>query len=123
MEKSSPSLWQAIKRGLRCKCPSCGKTSAFRAYLKVQDNCATCNTQLSHFRSDDLPPYITIFLVGHIVVPLLLIVEEMAPMPMATLITGALIATGVLTLALLPIIKGAVIALMWHLDRDGSLYN
>jgi uncharacterized protein (DUF983 family) len=57
------------------------------------------------------------------VVPLLLVIEKHAPQPLGEILPIALVATAILTLVLLPVIKGALIAFMWHLDKDGSLYN
>src|SRR4051812_18890136 len=31
--------WTALKRGLRGRCPRCGKGKLFRAFLKVDDHC------------------------------------------------------------------------------------
>jgi uncharacterized protein (DUF983 family) len=35
-------LWTALKRGLRGRCPRCGKGKLFRAFLKVDDHCSVC---------------------------------------------------------------------------------
>ena len=64
--------WQAVRRGLSLKCPSCGIGKMYRAYLKVNDTCPHCGEELHHHRADDAPPYFTIFILGHIVVPLVL---------------------------------------------------
>ena len=42
----------------------------FRSFLKVADTCSVCGEELHHQRADDAPPYFTMFIVGHIVVPL-----------------------------------------------------
>jgi hypothetical protein len=53
--------WQAIRKGLRGCCPNCGEGKMFRSYLKVNDACPHCGEELFHQRSDDAPPYMTIF--------------------------------------------------------------
>jgi uncharacterized protein (DUF983 family) len=108
------NVWQAIGRGIMCRCPKCGKGKLFRAYLKVNDVCPVCGEELFHHRADDLPPYISILIVGHILVGVMLDLEmrnaDINPMLyVATLVPLAI----VLPLALLPSIKGAVVGLQW----------
>ncbi len=52
------------------RCPHCGKGKLFRGFLKGVDRCDRCGEEYSHHRADDLPPYLTVFIVGHIVVAL-----------------------------------------------------
>jgi uncharacterized protein (DUF983 family) len=109
----------AIRRGLRRRCPSCGQGHAFAGYLKPADHCGRCGTELGHIRADDFPPYLTIFLVGHIVVPLLLMVEQAYHWPMERHMVVWPLLTLVLALAILPFLKGAVLGLMWSLGMTG----
>mgnify|MGYP000598445531 CR=1 FL=1 len=67
VERESRPLLQAVWNGMRCRCPKCGEGKLFRAYLKVNDACPACGEQLHHHRADDLPPYLVIFVVGHVV--------------------------------------------------------
>jgi uncharacterized protein (DUF983 family) len=103
----------AILNGLRGRCPHCGEGRLFRAYLKVADRCASCGEELIHHRADDMPPYIAIVIVGHIVVGLMLHLEmsyQIAPIwYVMTMVPLALI----LPLFMLPSIKGGVVALQW----------
>ena len=62
-------VWAAIKRGFRGRCPRCGEGKLFRAFLKVDDNCSVCDLDFTPHRADDLPAYLVIVIVGHIVVP------------------------------------------------------
>ncbi len=106
-------LYKALTRGWRCKCPACGEGKLFSAYLKVNDICPTCGEELFHHRADDAPPYITILLVGHILVGLLLHLEMVWSIPpFAYLLTLVPLAV-VLPLLLLPPIKGAIVGLQW----------
>ncbi len=112
-EDEARPLLPAILNGLRCRCPKCGEGKLFRAYLKINDTCPNCGEQLHWHKADDLPPYISIVIVGHIIVGLMLHLEmEYAIAPIwyvVTMVPAALI----LPLALLPSIKGAVVALQW----------
>jgi uncharacterized protein (DUF983 family) len=71
------SVWTSLRRGLAGKCPNCGTGNLFYKYLKVNDHCSHCHEELFHQRADDAPPYFTIFIVGHIIVPAMLILEKM----------------------------------------------
>src|SRR5690242_21883454 len=68
-------LWSAMKRGFRGRCPRCGEGKLFRAFLKTADNCAKCGLDFTPHRADDLPAYLVIVIVGHIVVPAVLWIE------------------------------------------------
>ncbi len=112
-------LTSAMWRGARGKCPSCGKGHLFRAYLKVVDECDQCGTELHHQRADDVPAYITIVIVGHILVGLMLHLEmawHVDPkMYLYTLVPAAV----VLPLMMLPWVKGAAVGLQWALGMHG----
>ncbi len=113
------SVVSAMGRGARLSCPRCGTRTMFKGYLKVADKCGSCGEELHHHRADDAPPYITIFLVGHIIVPLMLIIEQsyFPPMWVHWLIWPAA-ALG-LALGLLPVVKGAFVGLQWALRLHG----
>ncbi len=114
------NVWQALRRGLAGRCPCCGKGATFRAYLKVNDRCSVCGTELFHQRADDAPPYITILVVGHIVGALMLAVEEFAPnLPILYHVLIWPTLTLALSLALLPAFKGALIGYQWALRMHG----
>lgn len=113
------SLSKAMWRGTVCKCPACGEGKLFNAYLKTADECPKCGEVLSHHRAHDLPPYIAIFIVGHVLVGIMLHLEMAWTIsPMAYL--AILLPLGiVLPLAMLPSIKGAVVGLQWALRMHG----
>lgn len=110
----------SVLRGLRRRCPHCGVGRGFTGYLKVQAECPHCGEPLGHIRADDFPPYITILIVGHIVVPLLLFVEQALSPPMAVQMILWPGLTAVLTLTGLPFVKGGVVGLMWALRLRGD---
>ncbi|RTM10386.1 MAG: DUF983 domain-containing protein [Hyphomicrobiales bacterium] len=112
-------LWTAIKRGILGRCPRCGEGKLFHAYTKTVDTCSVCGEEIHHHRADDLPAYLVIVIVGHIVVG-----SFMAVQAATTLSTWqhALIwvpLTLFLALALLQPVKGAVIGLQWALYMHG----
>lgn len=110
---------QAIARGWRNRCPNCGEGKMFASFLKATPACSTCGTDLSVHRADDMPPYVTIMIVGHIVVPLILVVERGYEWSiMAHTIVWPLL-TIVLTLLIMQPVKGALIAYQWALRMHG----
>jgi len=106
-------VWRSLWRGARCACPACGAGGMFARFLKVRDACASCNEALYHHRADDAPPYFTIFIVGHLIVPPLMWLERAAQPAIWLHMALWLPLTVVLTLWLLPIVKGAVVGLQW----------
>jgi uncharacterized protein (DUF983 family) len=110
--KDRPAL-PAILKGLRLRCPHCGKGHMFRAYLKVADTCDHCGEELMHHRADDLPPYLAIFIVGHIIIGLMLDLEMNYPLGAAMYLAIMVPLALLLPLAMLPSIKGAVVGLQW----------
>lgn len=114
--------WPAVLRGLNAKCPSCGKGNLFGSFLKVSDKCPHCSEELYHHRADDAPPYFTIFIVGHILVPAILAVEKIWHPPIWVHLSLWFPLTILLTVFLLPRIKGAVLALQWAMCMHGFEY-
>ena len=110
---------EAVLRGARLRCPACGEGPLFRSYLKVADTCTSCGEELHHHRADDAPAYFTISIVGHIVVAGVLILERMyAPQTWVHMALW-LPLTLLLSLALLPVIKGALVGLQWAFRMHG----
>jgi uncharacterized protein (DUF983 family) len=112
-------VFSSLLRGAAHKCPACGQGAMFRRYLKVADTCPNCGEVLHHHRADDAPPYFTIVIVGHIVVGLVLAVEMAYRPPLWVHAALWLPLTVILTLVVLPSVKGALIALQWALLMHG----
>jgi uncharacterized protein (DUF983 family) len=115
-----PSILTALCRGALGRCPSCGKGRLLHHYLKMVDCCDVCGEPYGHYRTDDAAPWLTILVVGHLTVPIILIVEEnfRPPLPLAFAIYLPLIVG--LTLFLLPRCKGVMAAALWALKAEGS---
>ena len=112
-EGETRSLWQAIGRGLIGKCPHCGQGKLFGKYLKVVHQCAVCGEEFHHHRADDLPAYLSIVIVGHVIIFLLLDLSMNASFPPYVYLLTLVPLSLVLTLLLLQPIKGAVVGLQW----------
>jgi uncharacterized protein (DUF983 family) len=104
---------EAMLRGARSRCPSCGEGALYHRYLKVADTCPSCGEALHHHRADDAPAYFTISIVGHIVIAGVLILERLyAPETWVHMVLW-LPLTLLLSLVLLPVVKGALVGLQW----------
>ncbi len=112
-ELEARSIQQSMLRGAAQKCPACGEGAVFSSYLKVNDACPSCSEELHHQRADDAPPYFTMMVVGHIVVALVLLVEDLyAPSLWVHAALWTPMVFG-MSLWLLPRVKGALIGLQW----------
>jgi len=109
----------AMTRGFKRTCPRCGKGHLFDGYLAVATECDQCGLNLTPQRADDGPAYLTIVIVGQLLVPLMVPaygVWDWHPAMMATLFS---IAAAALSLILLPRLKGALIGFQWAKRMHG----
>jgi uncharacterized protein (DUF983 family) len=112
-------VWRAMLDGFRGRCPACGNGALFGRYLKVQEACPSCGEALHHHRADDAPPYFTIMIVGHVIVGAILPVERAFAPPLWLHAALWLPLTLVLSLWLLPRVKGAIVGLQWAFYMHG----
>ena len=106
-------------RGSLGKCPACGSGRLFARYLKVADKCETCGLELAGHQADDAPPYFTIFIVGHIVIPIALIVERTYQPPLIVHAAMFFCAVGHYNADITSDGKSAVVGLQWALRMHG----
>lgn len=110
---------RAMLRGALGRCPSCGTGKLFSRFVSVNHSCPHCGEALHHQRADDAPAYFTIFIVGHVAVGGVLWMER-AYMPSPWLQAAVwLTVSVVMSLLLLPRIKGILIGLQWALRMHG----
>jgi uncharacterized protein (DUF983 family) len=105
----------SVFRGLKGRCPACGKSRLFWRYLKVCDRCEACDHDLAQHPADDGPAYLTILLVGHLFVAPLLLFPIVWRSPAIYSLPIMLSAIAMITLTALPRIKGGWIGLMYAL--------
>ena len=113
------SVWQAMSRGFMGRCPHCGEGRLFGKFLKVADSCDVCGEEYHHHRADDLPAYLVIFIVGHIVVGAFMGMETAFQLTTWQHLAIWVPVTLVMTIALLQPTKGAVVGLQWALRMHG----
>lgn len=103
----------AMRRGAMLRCPNCGEGHLFRGYLKQVDACAHCGERFDYIRADDGPTWLTVLIVGHVVVALAMIAVTVTIW--STWFSVAIFSTLAITmsLAFLPSAKGIFIGIIW----------
>lgn len=107
-----PTLGTAIGRGLLGRCPACGHRHLFNGFLRVVPECTACGAPLGLARADDAPPYFTVLITGHIIVPLLIEVQIHSDPPTWLLSAIFVPLTLIVALGLLRPVKGGTVGLM-----------
>jgi uncharacterized protein (DUF983 family) len=110
---SQKSISTGIGRGLRCRCPNCGEGRLFQGFLTPVSRCDVCSNDNTVYPSDDLPPYITVLVVGHVVVGFLLWADVSFSPPVWLELLIWLPVTALLSLVLMRPTKGAAIGICW----------
>jgi uncharacterized protein (DUF983 family) len=123
VDSDKRDIWLSIKRGFRSRCPRCGEGRLFRAFLKVDDVCPACGLDLTPQRADDLPAYLVIVIVGHVVVLTALWIETDYSPPVWLQLAVYLPFTSIASLILLQPVKGAVVGMQWALRMHGFSEN
>jgi uncharacterized protein (DUF983 family) len=109
---TTPSFLTALGRGVCNRCPVCGEGKVFQGFLRVVPECSACGAPLGLLRADDAPPYVVIFLVGHLLFPGVFWVERTYEPPMWLHMVIWLPLFAVLCTLLLRPAKGAVVGYM-----------
>jgi uncharacterized protein (DUF983 family) len=109
----------AVLRGLKKRCPRCGRGKLFTGYLKVTDRCRVCGEELYHHRADDGPAYLTILIVAHVIGFVLHVTFGYlrdAPLILALLLSALAL---IMSLLLLPRLKGLIVGVQWAKRMHG----
>ncbi len=112
-------LIPAMARGFLNRCPHCGQGLLFERFLKVRPECESCGLATGSHRADDLPPYLVIFLVGHLVGYLMLTFEMEYDVPLWLSLTLWPTLTLALAGGLMQPMKGAVVGLQYAFGMHG----
>ncbi len=118
-EQNDRKLSTSMLRGFKGRCPSCGLSKLFAGGLKVQNQCHVCEEELHHHRADDLPAYLNIFIVGHIVVAAAMIVMDMEIFGLWTLVLGTCALAIITAVALMRPLKGMIVGAQWAMRMHG----
>jgi uncharacterized protein (DUF983 family) len=114
MPDDGRSLSAAVTRGLRCRCPRCGKGRLFAGFLTLAPRCEACGLDYSFVDSADGPAFFVMSISGLVVVFAALMVEVVYQPPFW--VHAALWLPLILVTTLLPLrpMKGLLIALQYH---------
>ena len=115
-EEIAPSWACALKRGVSGRCPVCGQARLFDGYLSVVNRCAVCGATLGSVPADDAPAWITMLIALHLLVGLVVLVEQTTSFDTATTVLIMLPAAFLLCMALLRPVKGSIIAVLLKLE-------
>ena len=117
--ESHRPLLQAARRGFTKKCPACGEGELFEGFLKVRPVCEACGEELHHHRADDLPAYLNIFVVGHVVVGAMMVLMTWEFFGMWTTMFLTMAVSILAAWALMQPLKGMVVGTQWALRMHG----
>lgn len=117
--RPSRKVMRSLLRGATNRCMNCGKSTLFERFLKNKHACTECGEEFHHHRADDAPPYFTITIVGHIIIPALLVVEMLWLPPLWLHMVIWIPLTLLLSICLMQPVKGALIGLQWALYMHG----
>jgi uncharacterized protein (DUF983 family) len=113
------TMMTALERGFAGKCPCCGRGRLFERFLQVARECEVCGEPFYHHRADDLPAYLVLLFVGHLIVALLLAVDSAYAPPYWVEFAIWIPLTLLLSTGLLQPVKGAVVAMQWQMGMHG----
>ena len=83
--------------------------------LKINNHCQLCNEELHSYRTDDFGPWLSIIMGGHIIVPLVLSVEQNYALDLWLQAIIWIPLTILIVLFLLPISKSICLSILWRL--------
>ncbi|GHA08541.1 DUF983 domain-containing protein [Novosphingobium arvoryzae] len=112
------TLMQAMLRGARFRCPRCDSKGLFARYLKPASSCSHCGQDWTLHQADDFPPYVSMFITGHLMAPVIIEIGS-SQLSMAAQLAIAFGLGSVLMIGLLQPAKGAIIALQWWMGMHG----
>lgn len=113
------TLMQAMLRGARFRCPRCEEKGLFARYLKPSPRCSHCGQDWTLHQADDFPPYVSMFLTGHLMAPVIIEVASNDSLSLAVKLGITFGIGSVLMIGLLQPAKGAIIALQWWMGMHG----
>lgn len=116
-QTAAPTIKTVLLRGLRGLCPHCAGGRLLRGYLLAHPSCSSCSEDFERLRADDGPAWLTILIVGHLSIPLLLVLLQTGWLDNHWALPLVILMTVLVTLALLPVCKGVFMSVLWLTKR------
>ena len=110
----------AIRAGLLCRCPNCGKGPLFQGFLKIVDRCEACGFDFTRLNTGDGAAIFIMQIAGGIVVFTALYFQIAYEPPIWLMLLIALPMSLILSLGLMRPGKGLMIALQMRNKMDGG---
>lgn len=111
-----------ISAGLTGRCPRCGKAPLFQGLLTLRKSCKACGLSYDFADPADGPAVFAIFILGFAVVGAVLAVEFTFAPPLWLHVVIWTPVTSALSLGLLRVLKGLLIALQYsNSAEEGKL--
>lgn len=114
MDKTTDTLAGAVRAGLSCACPRCGKGKLFKGFVTLRPKCEVCGLEYAFADSGDGPAVFIILIAGFIVVGAALVTEVLYQPPFWVHAVLWLPLILLVTLGPLRSMKGLMIALQFH---------
>lgn len=122
-EKPANTIAGAIRAGLSCRCPRCGKGKLFDGFLTLRPCCDACGLDYSFADSGDGPAVFIILFAGFIVVGAALVTEALYQPPYWVHAALWLPLILILTLGPLRPTKGLMISLQYHHKAEQTRFG
>lgn len=106
------SMFSAILRCVAGRCPKCGEGKLLQSYIKPVPNCSVCGETLGNIRADDGPPWLTILIVGHIMLPIIFGMGPSTRPEWQSILLWGSVSIALMAL-ILPRAKGLFIGIIW----------
>lgn len=113
-------LLRCLARGFARRCPNCGRGAVVVGFLQPNTACDNCGEGYAHIRTDDLAPWLSIMVLGHLILPAIISVERLWAPPLWLHLVIWLPLTIEAVIVLLPRAKGLALGLMWGLNLRGD---
>lgn len=108
---TTPARIHAIRAGLLCRCPHCGKGPLFEGFLKVVDRCRVCGFDFTGLNTGDGAAVFVMQISGGVVVFSALLIQILYNPPIWAMLVVALPLTLAFSLGLMRPGKGVMVAL------------
>ena len=108
----SPALI-AVWRGVRERCPECGRGRLFAGYLKQAPACTSCGAATGEIAAEDGPPWLTVLMLGPLLAALTFISARHEALPLWMRLGGLGAFAILAVLVMLPRVKGGLIGALW----------